>query len=50
MNNLQIFENESFGQIRVVEKDGEPWFVGKDVAAILGYMNTAKAIRDHIDE
>lgn len=49
MNNLQIFENESFGQIRVVEKDGEPWFVGKDVADILGYSNPRKAMADHVE-
>ena len=37
MNELKIFENTQFGQIRVIEHDGEPWFVGKDVAEILGY-------------
>lgn len=37
MNNLQVFENEQFGQVRILVKDGEPWFVGKDVAKILGY-------------
>lgn len=35
MNKLQIFENEEFGFVRTVLIDGEPWFVGKDVAAIL---------------
>lgn len=35
---------------RTVIKNGEPWFVGKDVADILEYANTAKAIRDHVDE
>ena len=39
MEQLQIFENREFGRVRVVEKKGEPWFVGKDVAAILGYNN-----------
>ena len=34
---LKIFENAEFGSIRTVEKNGEPWFVGKDVASILGY-------------
>lgn len=49
-NNIQIFNNPEFGEIRTVEIDNEPWFVGKDVAVILGYSNPQKAIRDHIDE
>lgn len=50
MNNLQIFRNTEFGEVRVIEKDGEPWFVGKDVAEILGYERPAKAVADHVDE
>jgi toxin-antitoxin system, toxin component, bro family len=50
MNNLQIFNSPDFGQIRTIQKNGEPWFVGKDVAEILGYSNTPKAIRDHVDD
>ena len=50
MNELKIFKNSEFGEIRMVEIDSEPWFVGKDVADILGYTNTAKAIRDHVDD
>lgn len=50
MNNLQIFSNEEFGQVRTAMINGDVWFVGKDVADILEYTNTAKAIRDHIDE
>lgn len=50
MNDLQIFKNAEFGNIRVIEIDGEPWFVGKDVAECLGYSNTRKAIGDHVDE
>lgn len=50
MNELQIFENPEFGEIRGMEIDGEPWFVGKDVAEILGYTNPHKAIRDHVDD
>lgn len=50
MNEMQIFNNPEFGAIRAVELDGEPWFVGKDVAAVLGYSNPQKAIRDHVDE
>lgn len=50
MNNLQIFNSPDFGQIRTIQQNGEPWFVGKDVAEILGYSNTPKAIRDHVDD
>lgn len=39
MNNLQIFDSPDFGQIRTIQQNGEPWFVGKDVADILGYQN-----------
>ncbi|WP_406242012.1 Bro-N domain-containing protein [Tissierella carlieri] len=49
MSNLQIFRNNEFGEIRVIEKDGEPWLVGKDVANSLGYSNSRKAISDHVD-
>lgn len=48
MNKIQIFNNEEFGNIRTVNIDGEPWFVGKDVANALGYTNPQKAVRDHI--
>ena len=50
MNELKIFENPAFGKVRVVEQGGEPWFVGKDVAEILGYSNPQKAIRDHVKD
>lgn len=50
MNEVQIFQNDEFGEIRVVEKDGEVWFVGADVTKILGYNNNSKAIKDHVDE
>ena len=49
MNELKVFENPTFGQVRTVEIDNEPWFVGKDVAEALGYSDTAKAIRVHVD-
>lgn len=49
MSEVKIFNNEEFGEIRTVTIDGEPWFVGKDVAEILGYSNTRKAIADHVD-
>lgn len=47
---LRIFENSEFGKIRVALINGEPWFVGKDVAIALGYKYPANAIQDHIDE
>lgn len=50
MNQLEIFKNREFGEIRTVTVDGEPWFVAKDIAEILQYTNTQKAIRDHVDE
>lgn len=50
MNETQIFQSEEFGSVRVLEKEDGPWFVGKDVAGILGYTNERKAIRDHVDE
>lgn len=40
MNNLEIFKSEEFGQVRVIERNGEPWFVAKDIASILGYSET----------
>lgn len=48
-NQLQVFENEDFGEVRIVMQDKEPWFVGKDVARILGYQNASKALGDHVD-
>jgi prophage antirepressor-like protein len=50
MNELTIYTNPAFGNIRGTMKDGEPWFVGKDVATALGYSNSRKAIADHVDE
>lgn len=50
MEQLKIFENEEFGQVRTINIDGEPWFVGKDVAKILGYKDTSDAMRRHVDD
>lgn len=50
MNDLQIFSNPEFGSIRTVDQNGEPWFVGKDVAAALGYKDTVNALKSHVDE
>ena len=49
MNEVKIFNSKEFGDIRTVTINGEPWFVGKDVAEILGYSNTRKALADHVD-
>ena len=49
-NELKIFENEEFGKVRTLLKDGEPYFVGKDVADILGYKDTVNALKSHVDE
>ena len=50
MNELRIFTNSEFGKMRSIQIDGEPWFVGKDVAAALGYENTRDALAKHVDE
>lgn len=49
MNQLKVFENPAFGKIRTVSVKNEPWFVGKDVALVLGFQNHNKAILDHVD-
>lgn len=53
MANIQIFTSPEFGDIRTVDQNGEPWFVGKDVAAALGYgegKSLANAVSNHVDE
>lgn len=49
-NELQVFDNQEFGQIRTVVINNEPWFVGKDVAGILGYAAERNAIAAHVDD
>lgn len=49
MNEMTIFQNPEFGQVRTITRDGEPWFVGVDVCNALGYSNSRKAIHDHVD-
>lgn len=49
-NKIQVFQNEAFGQVRVITKDGEPWFVGKEIAEKLGYSNSRKALADHVKD
>lgn len=48
-NKMTLFTNEELGNVRALEIDGEPWFVGKDVAEVLGYSNPRKAMIDHVD-
>lgn len=50
MNAAQVFTNDEFGSVRTIAINGEPWFVGKDVAEKLGYSKARKAIADHVDE
>ncbi|MFU0784267.1 phage antirepressor [Clostridium sp.] len=50
MSDIQIFKNSEFGKVRVLTKNNEPWFVGKDVAEILGYERATKAVQDHVDD
>lgn len=47
---LQIFNNPEFGEVRTTVIDGEPWFVGKDVAVALGYAKPENAISNHVDD
>lgn len=49
MDNIKIFSNEEFGDVRTMVIDNEPWFVGKDVAEVLGYSNTRDALLSHVD-
>lgn len=44
---LEIFENDNFGKVRWVMRDGEPWFVALDIAENLGYTNPSRSIQDH---
>ncbi len=48
-NELEIFKNDEFGEVRTLTIDGEPWFVGKDIATALGYKNTRQAISTNVD-
>ena len=50
MNELKVFNNDEFGSIRTWVVDDEPWFVGKDIATILGYAKPENAIANHVDD
>lgn len=49
-NEIQTFKNDLFGQVRTILINGEPWFVGKDIAQALGYSNTKDALSKHVDD
>lgn len=50
VNDVLVFSNSEFGNIRTVTVNGEPWFVGKDIAEALGYSNPSKAVMNHVDD
>lgn len=50
MENVEIFKNPEFGEVRTLMVNNEPWFVGKDVAEALGYKDTVNALKSHVDE
>lgn len=49
-NKLQVFESTEFGKVQTMVKNGVPWFIGKEVAEILGYSNTRDAVAKHVDD
>ena len=50
VNDVLVFSNSEFGNIRTVTVNGGPWFVGKDIAEALGYSNASKAVMNHVDD
>ena len=50
MNEIRVFNNAEFGKIRTLNRDGEPWFVGKDVATALGYKDSVNALKSHVSD
>lgn len=49
-NNILVFNNDQFGQIRTVLINNDPWFIGRDAAVALGYSNASKTVIVHLDE
>lgn len=50
-SNIQLFNNSEFGHVNVIlDDDGNPWFVGKEIAVVLGYKDPNHAILDHVKE
>lgn len=50
MNEIEIFKNEEFGEVQTLVVNNEPYFIGKDVASVLGYKDTVNALKSHVDE
>lgn len=50
VNSTKLFENSDFGTIRTCLIEGEPWFVGNDIANALGYVKPRNAVSTHVDE
>lgn len=50
MNNLMIFKNKEFGEIKSIEIENEPYFIGKEIVEILGYKNGSRDINRHVDD
>lgn len=50
MKDLMIFKNEEFGEIRSLEINNEPFFIGKEIATVLGYQNGSRDVSRHVDE
>lgn len=50
MNELKIFDNEEFGEIRMIVIDEEPWFVGRDICTALNYKDSSDALKRHVDD
>lgn len=49
-NNLKIFSSNEFGELKIIMNDNEPWFIGNEVAELLGYENVRNAVPKHVDE
>ena len=50
MSEVKVFDNPEFGKVRALDREGDTWFVGKDIAEILGYANPRKALADHVED
>lgn len=50
MSEVKVFDNPEFGKVRALDIGGETWFVGKDIAEILGYANPRKTLADHVED
>lgn len=50
MEEIRIFNNPDFGDVRTIVIDGEPWFVGNDCAKALGYKNLYNGVNKNVDD